>query len=176
MQLENKIIVQGKLVSYQHPADPFTYLGVDLTLTLNWGHQLRKVLSRQTCQQGCCATALQRGCKAEDENNTNSDQANDNVCLPSSPIPGHGHQKTGQQDSSDGQGSIPAVQGHPHSHHLSWRTSPAALGWPTTSLLVDYAHACIKHVTYAINDKGTYGYVTRSLINAQASATDRQPT
>jgi hypothetical protein len=36
MQLENKIIVQGKPVTYQHPADPFTYLGVDLTLTLNW--------------------------------------------------------------------------------------------------------------------------------------------
>jgi hypothetical protein len=55
-----------------------------------------------------------------------------------------------------------------------------SFGLGTTSLLVDYAHAthaCIKHVTYAINDEGTYhGYVTRSLINAQASATDRQPT
>jgi hypothetical protein len=40
LQLENKIIVQGKPVTYQHPVDPFTYLGVDLTLTLNWGHQL----------------------------------------------------------------------------------------------------------------------------------------
>jgi hypothetical protein len=46
LQLKNKIIVQGKPVTYQHPADPFTYLGVDLTLTLNWGHQLRKVLDK----------------------------------------------------------------------------------------------------------------------------------
>jgi hypothetical protein len=24
-------------VVYQHPSEPFTYLGVDMTLTLNWG-------------------------------------------------------------------------------------------------------------------------------------------
>jgi hypothetical protein len=43
----------------------------------------------------------------------------------------------------------------------------AKFGLGTTSLLVDYAHSCIKHVTYGINDEGTYGYITRSLINAQ---------
>jgi hypothetical protein len=48
LQLENKIIVQGKPVTYQHPADPFTYLGVDLTLTLNWGHQLRRYYAGTT--------------------------------------------------------------------------------------------------------------------------------
>ncbi len=32
----------------------------------------------------------------------------------------------------------------------------------------------MKHVTYAINDEGAYGYVT-SLINAQASATGNLP-
>ncbi len=44
MQLKDKIIVQGKPVAYQHPSEAFTYLGVDMTLTLNWGHQLRKIL------------------------------------------------------------------------------------------------------------------------------------
>jgi hypothetical protein len=46
LQLEGKILVQGKPVVYQHPSKPFTYLGVDMTLTLNWGHQLRKVLDK----------------------------------------------------------------------------------------------------------------------------------
>jgi hypothetical protein len=50
-----------------------------------------------------------------------------------------------------------------------------SFGLGTTSLLVDYAHACVRHATYAINDEGTYGYVTRSLINAQASATGSIP-
>ncbi len=60
LQMKNKIIVQGKPVTYQNPADPFTCLRVDLTLTLNWGHQLRKVLDKLASKGAalrCCSVA-----------------------------------------------------------------------------------------------------------------------
>jgi hypothetical protein len=44
-------------------------------------------------------------------------------------------------------------------------------GLGTTSLLVDYAHTCVKHGAYAVSDEGTHGISTRNLMNAQASAT-----
>ncbi len=40
LQLQDKIIVQGEPVVYQHPSEPFTYLWVDMTLGLNWRHHL----------------------------------------------------------------------------------------------------------------------------------------
>ena len=45
-QLQGQVMVQGAPVQYQHPAQPFTYLGVELTLTLDWTHQTNKVLSK----------------------------------------------------------------------------------------------------------------------------------
>jgi hypothetical protein len=57
LQLHDKIIVQGEPVVYQHPSEPFTYLGVDMTLSLNWGHQLLDKMASK-------AAALQRSSAA----------------------------------------------------------------------------------------------------------------
>jgi hypothetical protein len=40
------VTVQGQPVVCQAPDQPFTYLGVDMTLTINWQHQYKKVLNR----------------------------------------------------------------------------------------------------------------------------------
>jgi hypothetical protein len=37
------------------------------------------------------------------------------------------------------------------------------------------AHSCVKHITYAVNDEGTYGAITRGLMDAQATATGCLP-
>jgi len=38
------VLVQGQPIRIHHPKDPFTYLGVELTMTLNWTHHKRKIL------------------------------------------------------------------------------------------------------------------------------------
>ena len=45
-QLEGKIEVQGAPVAFLAPHEAFTYLGVELSMTLDWSHQHRKVLGR----------------------------------------------------------------------------------------------------------------------------------
>jgi hypothetical protein len=39
-QLANKVLVQGKATQFLQPDDPFPYLGVHITMDLNWSHQL----------------------------------------------------------------------------------------------------------------------------------------
>ena len=41
-QLKDKILVQGKPAQFIHPGDPFTYLGVEITMSLDWKPQLDK--------------------------------------------------------------------------------------------------------------------------------------
>ena len=45
-QLEGAIMVQRAPVAYLDPREPFTYLGVELTMTLDWGPQHRKTLAK----------------------------------------------------------------------------------------------------------------------------------
>jgi hypothetical protein len=42
-QLTSRIKVQGQPVTYQDPREPFTYLGVVLTMTLDWRPQQRAI-------------------------------------------------------------------------------------------------------------------------------------
>jgi hypothetical protein len=42
-QLKDKILVQGKPAQFICPGDPFTYLGVEITMTLDWKPQLDKM-------------------------------------------------------------------------------------------------------------------------------------
>ena len=39
-QLANKVLVQGQAAQFLKPDDPFPYLGVHITMDLNWSHQL----------------------------------------------------------------------------------------------------------------------------------------
>jgi hypothetical protein len=42
-QLSNKIFVQGQHAHFIEHNDPFTYLGVELTMSLNWTHQYTRM-------------------------------------------------------------------------------------------------------------------------------------
>ena len=62
-QLRNKIQVQDQYISYQSPEDPFTYLGVTLTMTLDWRPQMRAMSDTLKHKMGrlasSCATERQ---------------------------------------------------------------------------------------------------------------------
>jgi ribonuclease HI len=45
-QIDGKIMVQRKPVTFLDPKEPFTYLGVDITMTLDWRPQHQKLLSK----------------------------------------------------------------------------------------------------------------------------------
>ena len=45
-QLENQIKVQGKMIKYLDPGEPFRYLGAWLTMTLDWKHQHAALTSK----------------------------------------------------------------------------------------------------------------------------------
>ena len=47
-QLKDKIVVQGKPAQFIYPGDPFTYLGVEITMTLDWKPQLDKMKEKLT--------------------------------------------------------------------------------------------------------------------------------
>ena len=42
-QLNNNILVQNQATKYITPSPPFLYLGVTLTMDLNWKHQHRRM-------------------------------------------------------------------------------------------------------------------------------------
>jgi ribonuclease HI len=45
-QLEGQILIQGEAVTYKEPTEPFTSLGVELTMTLDWKHQHRALTKK----------------------------------------------------------------------------------------------------------------------------------
>eukprot|EP00983_Pelagomonas_calceolata_P088349 1157184-Pelagomonas_calceolata.AAC.1 len=47
-QLQNKILVQGKPAQFIGSGEPFTYLGVQVTMTLDWEPQLTKMTDKLT--------------------------------------------------------------------------------------------------------------------------------
>jgi ribonuclease HI len=167
LQLDKKIIVQGKPVMYQHPSEPFTYLGVDMTLTLNWGHQLRKVLDKVATK----GAALRRSSASAKHKMKIIQTVIKPMITYAFPVAPYRATDLQRLDSKIAQMAKDAYR--------QCRATPTAMvmedvdrfGLGTTSLLVDYAHSCVKHVTYAVNDEGTYGTITWSLMNAQASAT-----
>jgi ribonuclease HI len=166
MQLDGKIIVQGKPVVYQHPSEPFTYLGVDMTFTLNWGHQLRKVLDKLASK----GAALRRSSAAAQYKMRIIQTVIKPMITYAFSVAPYKAMDLKRLDSKIAQ-MVKAA-------YRQCRGTPTAMimedtdrfGLGTTSLLVDYAHACIKHVTYATNDEGTYGVITRNLMHAQAGA------
>jgi len=45
-QLANKVLVQGQVAQFLSPDDPFPYLGVHITMDLNWSHQLTHMTAK----------------------------------------------------------------------------------------------------------------------------------
>jgi len=45
-QLANKVLVQGQAAQFLQPDDPFPYLGVHITMDLNWTHQLTHMTTK----------------------------------------------------------------------------------------------------------------------------------
>jgi len=45
-QLANKVLVQGQAAQFLKPDDPFPYLGVHITMDLNWSHQLAHMTAK----------------------------------------------------------------------------------------------------------------------------------
>ena len=45
-QLANKVLVQGQAAQFLKPDDPFPYLGVHITMDLNWSHQLTHMTAK----------------------------------------------------------------------------------------------------------------------------------
>ena len=57
-QLANKVLVQGQAAQFLKPDDPFPYLGLHITMDLNWTHQLTHMTTKLSLKLEQLKTSL----------------------------------------------------------------------------------------------------------------------
>ena len=159
--------MQGAPVKFIQPDTPFKYLGIYLTLTLDWKHQYKAMLA-----------AVKEKCRAMS-----------NRCLPAGvqmkvirtvikPMItysfGVAPYTPAQLKVLDAQLARTAKAAY--KQRVSMSTALAMedvdkFGLGLTSLLVEYTHTCIRNLVTAANDATAYGCVSKSLLAFQASRT-----
>jgi hypothetical protein len=166
-RLRNAIYVQGAPVKYLPPDEPFKYLGVKITLTLDWKPQFLTMLTtlKDKCQQ------LKRSrLPASTKLRIVRTVLKPKVAYAFSVAPYNpAHLK-----ALDSQLAAVAKQAYGQRHAM-----PTAMvmedidrfGLGLTSLLVDYNHTSVKHLTEALNDATIYGTITHKLLRLQATQT-----
>jgi hypothetical protein len=159
-----EVTVQGQPVVFQAPDQPFTYLGVDMTLTINWQHQYMNVLS--TVRDLSRALYHNRATCGQKVNmiNTMVKPAiiSSFMVAPFTAV---------QLRMLDG-----LVAGMVKRAYKLPRSTPTAMvmediakfGMGCPSLLVDYMHAKVKCLTEAVNHPSPYGTISLCLLRQQA--------
>jgi exonuclease III/ribonuclease HI len=162
-RLANAVRIQGQPVACQGPDEPFTLLGVTLTMSLDWRHQFKMVVSKvqprvtrilrswlapvqkermlRTCVRQAIAYAFPVA-----PYTTHQIHTLDRMLLRATKI------ALGQR------ASMSSALAH---------EDKAAFGMGCHSLLVEYAQINTQSVTRALNDSGVLGEVTRALVPKQ---------
>ena len=160
------LYIQGERLQYLPPTQPLQYLGVTLTMNLNWKHNFSSAMAKAKGQaealRSCLGTSGQVIKLAE---TVLRPGITSSFCAaPFTPM---------QLKLLDG-----VMVGAYKRAYKQRRSTPTAavhedaarFGMGCTSLLVEYTQEGVKQLTHAYNDKGAYGIVTRSLLAAQQRA------
>jgi exonuclease III len=158
------VTVQGQPVVFLAPDQPFTYLGIEMTLTISWHHQYRKVLGRvRDLSRALYHNMATSGQKINMINTlvrptiTNTFMVAAYTAL--------------QIRTLDG-----LVAGMVKRAYKLPRSAPTAMvmedtakfGMGCPSLLVDYMQAKVKYLTEAVNHPSSYGTISLYLLRQQA--------
>ena len=158
------IKLKGAAVPFYDPdKEPYTYLGIELTATLNWAPQMAKVI-KETTRRG---------------DNIQKSFASPLQCLQfihrcikpyitySFPLAMYSTQDIAKLDgliSRIAKRSMQLPLGTPTALVLEHRNRA---GMGVTSLMVDYIQSNTSYLVKALNDEGPLGMITRSLIQLQ---------
>ena len=166
-QLEGKIIVQGHAITYHPPDDPFTYLGIDITMTLNWSPQLAKTLKklRDKVKALKANTWASTGQKLRVINTKLKPMLKYTFSLAP-------YNKSGLKalDSSITTAVKAAYKIQQHCPNAMVRASFSQFGMNQPSLEIEYNLIAIQTLREALDDSGRLGVITRSLFEAQLQA------
>jgi ribonuclease HI len=158
-----QVQVQGQNVAYMPPEAPFLYLGVTMTLTLDWRHNFDNVIRKAKEQAQSLYRSLATGGQVVKmaETVVRPGISSSFGVAPFTPL----HIRL-----------LDSVMAGIYKRAYRQRTStPTAavhedvnrFGMGCTSLLVTYAQEGVKQITEAYNEAGAYGIVTRSLLQHQ---------
>jgi Reverse transcriptase (RNA-dependent DNA polymerase) len=166
-RLRGKIYVQGTPVKFIQPDAPFKYLGVLLTLTLDWKHQFNAMMA-----------AVKRKCRALSNRGLPAGMQTKVIRTVIKPMItysfGAAPYTPAQLQLFDAQLARAAKVAY--KQKVSMSTALALedadkFGLGLTSLLVDYTHTCIRNLIGAVNDPTSYGCISKSLLAFQAART-----
>jgi hypothetical protein len=160
-------MVQGHPVVFQQPTDPFTYLGVVLTMTLKWKHQFHTATENlKQLAKSLYHTKATAGQQMKIINTKIRPAITYAFCVaPYTPM------ELRLLDSRLTQMTKRAYKQRHASPTAMVHEDPTNFGMGCTSLLVDYTHACIKQLTSALNDTTRYGEVSRAILTHQLKLT-----
>jgi hypothetical protein len=164
-QLSGHILVQGHPVVFQQPTEPFTYLGVILTMTLNpyWKHQFRA--ASETLKQPARSLYHSKATAGQQMKiiNTKIPPAFTYAFC----VAPYTHMELKLLDNRLAQMTKRAYRQRQTSPTTMVHEDTNQFGMGCTSLLVDYTHACIQQLTGALNDTSRYGEIIRALLAHQ---------
>jgi hypothetical protein len=166
-RLKGRIFVQGAPVKFIQPDAPFKYLGVFLTLTLDWRHQFDAVIAAVKTK---CRALANRGLPASMQMKVIRTVIKPMITYGFGAAP----YTPAQLRLLDAQLARAAKTAY--RQKVSMSTALALedvdrFGLGLTSLLVDYSHACVRNLVGALNDPTSYGCISKSLLAFQAART-----
>jgi hypothetical protein len=166
-RLQGKIYVQGAPVKFIQPDMPFKYLGVLLTLTLDWRHQFNAMMAAVKSK---CRALSNRGLPASMQMKVIRTVIKPMITYSFGAAP----YTPAQLRLFDAQ--LARAVKVAYRQKVSMSTALALedvdkFGLGLTSLLVDYTHTCIRNLVGAVNDPTSYGCISKSLLAFQAART-----
>lgn len=157
------IYLQNKHVAFQNPYQPFTYLGIEFTMDLNWQPQFARIVTKLKAK----LQALAKSFAAPAQKLRIIETCIKPMITYTFHVAPYTHQQLSAIDSiiatavkqSYGQRkSMPTALVHaPESEY----------GLNCPSLLVDYMHAHIKNLLQALNDAEPYGIISKAIVKDQ---------
>jgi hypothetical protein len=166
-RLRGTVHVQGSAVKFVQPDEPFKYLGVETTLTLDWKHQFSSLLTKLKAKAGRLRQSrLPAGTKMRIIQTVLKPQVSYSFSV--APY------TAAQLKAFDSQLASVAKHAYGQRHAMPTAMVMADVnksGLGLTSLLVDYNTICIKNLVEAVNDPTAYGAISRDLLRLQARQT-----
>ena len=166
-QLKETFQIKGQHIPYLAPDQPYTYLGVELTMTLDWSHQFTAI----------CKKATER-CEAIIRSMASTTQKLRLLTQSVKPAITYAFPHTPYTPAQINQLDRIIVKHAKLAAHVPQCTPTSAMlashansGFNTISLWVDYHKCAIRALTTAFNDTGRLGVVTKALLEHQKKQT-----
>jgi ribonuclease HI len=166
-QLENQFLIQGKSIPFLSPKEPYKYLGIQITMTLNWEHQT-----------SACIRTIQT--KAEAIRHSMASDWQKLRLLETILRPAITYSMATTSYSSQAINKMDAHIARAARTCLGLPSSTATValllpkeqsGMGIKSLWCDYVNRSIQNLTNCLNDTGRLGTVTRAILQLQNKQT-----